>query len=189
MCIASSPLPGWLTSSVSSSTPSFLAQLGSRACSASMKAAMPPAFWARAMTCRASVVLPLDSGPKISTIRPLGMPCPPRAMSSDRLPVGMPAIGPFMPVPSGMIEPLRRTASRSAGRPSSAPDALPSRVSPAAAGSCFPDGFGWRFLSWPCDGSISWRWRPCSQSFLLESWKGHPRMASRASLAADILNP
>ena len=42
MCIASSPLPGWLTSSVSSSTPSFLAQLGSRACSASMKAAMPP---------------------------------------------------------------------------------------------------------------------------------------------------
>ena len=42
MCMASSPLPGWLTSSVSSSTPSFLAQLGSRACSASMKAAMPP---------------------------------------------------------------------------------------------------------------------------------------------------
>ncbi len=29
MCIASSPLPGWLTSSVSRSTPSFLAQLGS----------------------------------------------------------------------------------------------------------------------------------------------------------------
>ena len=26
---------------------------------------MPPAFWAWAMTCRASVVLPLDSGPKI----------------------------------------------------------------------------------------------------------------------------
>ena len=44
MCMASSPLLGWLTSRVSSSTPSFLAQLGSRACSASMKAAMPPRF-------------------------------------------------------------------------------------------------------------------------------------------------
>ena len=57
-----------------------------------MKAAMPPAFWAWATTCNASVVLPLDSGPKISTIRPLGMPCPPRARSSDRLPVGIPSI-------------------------------------------------------------------------------------------------
>ena len=92
MCIASSPLPGWLTSSVSSSTPSFLAQPGSRACSASMKAAMPPLRWAWATTCRASVVLPLDSGPKISTTRPRGMPWPPRAMSSERLPVGMPVI-------------------------------------------------------------------------------------------------
>ena len=44
MFIASSPLEGWLTSSDSSSTPSFLAQLGSSACSASMKAAMPPVF-------------------------------------------------------------------------------------------------------------------------------------------------
>ena len=103
--MASSPLPGWLTSSVSRSTPSFLAQLGSRACSASMKAAMPPAFWARAMTCKASVVLPLDSGPKISTIRPLGMPCPPRAMSSDRLPVGMPSIWMAVPMPRGMMAP------------------------------------------------------------------------------------
>ena len=105
MCIASSPLPGWLTKSVSSSTPIFLAQLGSRACSASMKAAIPPAFCARAITCRASVVLPLDSGPKISIIRPFGTPTPPSAMSSERLPVEIPEIGPFMPVPSGMIEP------------------------------------------------------------------------------------
>ena len=93
ICIASSPLLGWLTSSISRSTPSFLAQLGSRACSASMKAAMPPAFWASATTCRASVVLPLDSGPKISMMRPRGMPWPPRAMSSERLPVEMPSIG------------------------------------------------------------------------------------------------
>ena len=88
MCIASSPEPGWLTSSVSNCTPSFLAQEGSRACSASMKAAMPPSRWALATTCRASVVLPLDSGPKISTTRPQGMPWPPRAMSNERLPVG-----------------------------------------------------------------------------------------------------
>ena len=58
-----------------------------------MNAAMPPAFWASAMTCRASVVLPLDSGPKTSITRPRGIPCPPKAMSSDRLPVEMPSIG------------------------------------------------------------------------------------------------
>ena len=36
MCIPSSPLLGWLTRSVSNWTPSFLAQMGSRACSASI---------------------------------------------------------------------------------------------------------------------------------------------------------
>ena len=70
-----------------------------------MKAAMPPLRWALATTCRASVVLPLDSGPKISTTRPQGMPWPPRAMSNDRLPVGMPRIGVVVPMPSGMIAP------------------------------------------------------------------------------------
>ncbi len=54
------------------STPSFLAYSASRACSASMKAAMPPSFWASAMMWSASVVLPDDSGPKISTTRPRG---------------------------------------------------------------------------------------------------------------------
>ena len=39
---ASSPLDGWLTSRLSRSTPMRLAQLGSRACSASMNAATPP---------------------------------------------------------------------------------------------------------------------------------------------------
>ena len=34
------------------------------ACSASMKAAIPPRFWASATTCNAIVVLPLDSGPE-----------------------------------------------------------------------------------------------------------------------------
>ncbi len=36
---------------------------GTRACSASMKAAWPPRFWASAMTWRARVVLPVASGP------------------------------------------------------------------------------------------------------------------------------
>ena len=45
------------------------------------------------MMCSVSVVLPLDSGPKISSTRPRGTPTPPRAMSRLRLPVGMPSIG------------------------------------------------------------------------------------------------
>ena len=60
---ACSPVSGWETSSASVSTPSFLAYSGSSACSASMNAAMPPARWALATACRATVVLPEDSGP------------------------------------------------------------------------------------------------------------------------------
>lgn len=41
----------------------LLGVLRSSACSASMKAAMPPAFCALATACSASVVLPEDSGP------------------------------------------------------------------------------------------------------------------------------
>ena len=37
-----------------------------------MNAAAPPAFCACAMTCKAMVVLPEDSGPKISITRPRG---------------------------------------------------------------------------------------------------------------------
>lgn len=37
----------------------------SNACSASMNTAVPPPFWTSAIACSASVVLPLDSGPKI----------------------------------------------------------------------------------------------------------------------------
>ena len=149
MCMASSPLPGWLTRSVSSSTPSFLAQLGSRACSASMKAAMPPLRCDWATTCRASVVLPLDSGPKISTTRPLGMPCPPRAMSSDRLPVEMPAMRPAVSAPRGMMAPspncfsIWATVVFSVGWASSmAPDAVVAvagRLGRALAGTTFFD--------------------------------------------------
>src|SRR6266496_4043066 len=60
---ACSPVSGWEMSSSSVLTPRFLAYFGSRACSASMKAAVPPMCWASAMMWSASVVLPEDSGP------------------------------------------------------------------------------------------------------------------------------
>ena len=60
---ACSPVSGCDTRSESMSTPSFLAYSGSSACSASMKAAMPPARCALAIAWRVRVVLPDDSGP------------------------------------------------------------------------------------------------------------------------------
>ncbi|MNY23234.1 hypothetical protein D3C86_1568910 [compost metagenome] len=60
---ACSPVSGWETSRLSMSTPRRAAYWGSRACSASMKAATPPAFWTWATTVRLTVVLPPDSGP------------------------------------------------------------------------------------------------------------------------------
>src|ERR1044072_7410917 len=51
-----------------------------------MKAQMPPFFCPSATQCSASVVLPEDSGPQISTIRPLGRPPTPSAMSSPSEP-------------------------------------------------------------------------------------------------------
>src|SRR5919107_1879664 len=76
------------------------------ACSASTKAARPPAFCASEMMCRARVVLPLDSGPKISTTRPLGTPPTPRARSRARAPVGMEATFGRSSSPMRMIEPF-----------------------------------------------------------------------------------
>ena len=160
MFIASSPLVGWLTSSDSREMPSFFAQLGSSACSASMKAAMPPARWAAATACSAIVVLPDDSGPNTSMIRPRGKPLPPRARSTERLPDEIPSIGACRSAPRGMIEPSPNSFSicasvfRSAGLSSrnawpdlaAAPflDALPSSsrdslsLSFAALSSFFP---------------------------------------------------
>src|SRR6266550_177519 len=57
-----------------------------------MKAARPPVFCACAMICSESVVLPEDSGPKISTTRPRGMPPTPRAASTASEPVGITAM-------------------------------------------------------------------------------------------------
>jgi hypothetical protein len=69
---ACSPVSGWEISSRSTSMPTPRAYVRSKACSASMKAAVPPARCASAMAWSVSVVLPLDSGPKTSTIRPRG---------------------------------------------------------------------------------------------------------------------
>ena len=103
---ACSPLSGWETRRLSVSTPSFFAYSASRACSASMNAASPPAFWAWAMTWSERVVLPEDSGPKISTTRPRGMPPTPSAASTAREPVGMTAMAVSGRSPRRMIEPL-----------------------------------------------------------------------------------
>ena len=84
---ACSPVSGCETRSSSTSTPNFSAYLGSNACSASTNAAVPPAFWASAITCNVSVVLPEDSGPYISTTLPLGRPPIPRATSRPIEPV------------------------------------------------------------------------------------------------------
>ena len=71
---ACSPLSGCDMSSESTFTPRFFAYVRSKACSASIIAAMPPCFCASAMACMASVVLPDDSGPKISITLPRGYP-------------------------------------------------------------------------------------------------------------------
>src|SRR5271157_1762800 len=72
-----------------------------------MKAAMPPAFWASAITCRAMVVLPEDSGPKISLTRPRGKPPTPKAASTEMEPVEITETGTMASFdPSRRIEPL-----------------------------------------------------------------------------------
>ena len=103
---ACSPVSGWETSRSSVFTPSALAYSGSSACSASMKAAMPPAAWAFATACRATVVFPLASGPYISTTRPRGRPPTPSATSSAIDPVGTTPIGGRVSSPRRITEPL-----------------------------------------------------------------------------------
>ncbi len=87
------------------STPSRLHHDGSSACSASMNAATPPSRWAWATACSAIVVLPLDSGPNSSMIRPRGNPLPPSARSSESAPVEIPSTSMCDPSPSFMIAP------------------------------------------------------------------------------------
>ena len=114
-----------------------MAQVGSSACSASMKAPMPPDFWALAITCNASVVLPLDSGPNNSTTRPRGTPRPPNARSSDKAPVGIPEIPPtFGESDSFIIAPLPKAFSICPRALSSIPsESVPAGIS--RGGDCF----------------------------------------------------
>ena len=60
---ACSPESGWDNNKSSILTPKFSAYFGSNACSASIKAALPPCFCVSAITCKARVVFPDDSGP------------------------------------------------------------------------------------------------------------------------------
>ena len=67
---------------------------------------MPPLRCASATTCMASVDLPDDSGPKISTMRPRGSPPMPSARSSASAPVGMDSMFMWRFSPIRMIDPL-----------------------------------------------------------------------------------
>ena len=72
-----------------------------------MNAAIPPAFCASATTCSATVVLPDDSGPKISMMRPRGNPPTPSALSSEMEPVEIAETGTMASFdPSRTMEPL-----------------------------------------------------------------------------------
>ena len=84
---ACSPVSGWEIRRSESCTPRRCAYWTSSACSASMKAHVPPIFCISAMTCRESVVLPEDSGPNTSMMRPRGRPPTPSARSRPREPV------------------------------------------------------------------------------------------------------
>ena len=85
----------------------FLRVDGVEGCSASTKAARPPAFWASAMIWRVMVVLPEDSGPKISMTRPRGTPPTPRAASKLMEPVEITEMGTMASLaPRRMMEPL-----------------------------------------------------------------------------------
>ncbi|OQC35862.1 MAG: hypothetical protein BWX64_02286 [Acidobacteria bacterium ADurb.Bin051] len=88
------------------STPSFFAYSASRACSASMKAAIPPFFCACPTTERARVVLPDDSGPKTSTTRPRGKPPTPIAASTAIDPLGITSMASASRCPRRMIDPF-----------------------------------------------------------------------------------
>ncbi len=86
---ACSPVSGCETSSWSMSSPSRFAYCGSSACSASMIAPVPPIRCASPNIWSAKVVLPDDSAPNNSMIRPRGMPPTPSAMSSANEPEGI----------------------------------------------------------------------------------------------------
>src|SRR4051812_18558671 len=79
-----------------------------------MNAHVPPSFCASATACNVSVVLPDDSGPKISITRPRGSPPTPSARSSDSDPVGITSTSWVLVPSSGMIAPLPNCFSMAA---------------------------------------------------------------------------
>src|SRR6266508_1536742 len=85
-----------------------------------MNAAIPPAAWELAMACSATVVLPLDSGPKTSTILPRGSPPMPSATSRAMEPVGITSTGITVRSPRRITEPLPNCLSICARARSSA---------------------------------------------------------------------
>src|SRR4029079_4670234 len=100
-----------------------------------MKATTPPRRCASARTCWQIVVLPDDSGPKISVIRPRGMPPTPSARSSAIDPVGIESTPCRSAEPSFMIAPrpncfsiARRAASTALPRSAVARSAVRSSV-------------------------------------------------------------
>ncbi len=106
-----------------------------------MNAAMPPRCCASAMTCWQRVVLPDDSGPKISVIRPRGIPPTPSARSSAIEPVGIDVD--LLPLGRAELHDraARRTASRSRGwrrRPPDRARPAPSRRPPLRASMSLP---------------------------------------------------
>src|SRR3989344_5774231 len=103
---ACSPVSGWDIKSSSSLTPTLPAYVESKACSASINAAVPPAFWTWAMMLKVSVVFPEDSGPYISMTRPRGTPPTPNTASSARHPVGITSISMWMAPSIFMMDPL-----------------------------------------------------------------------------------
>ena len=60
---ACSPVSGCDINKLLTSTPNLAAYCTSRACSASIKAQVPPNFCISATACKVNVVLPEDSGP------------------------------------------------------------------------------------------------------------------------------
>ena len=76
-----------------------------------MKAAIPPFFCASATEWSATVVLPEDSGPYISTILPLGSPPIPTAISRPIEPVDIESTTIDEASPNLIIEPLPKSFS------------------------------------------------------------------------------
>ena len=74
-------------------------------------AAIPPCFCASAMACIANVVLPEDSGPNISMIRPFGKPPTPSAWSRPIDPVEMTGMSSIFSSPIRIMVPFPRSFS------------------------------------------------------------------------------